>query len=85
MNSKLEFLRSQYGVVMTLEQLAKALSRKPGGLREALDKPREVWAIRMNARKIYVGRRMYFPVEAVASLLDGAFASSEEGINESHD
>ena len=39
MNSKLEFLRSQYGVVMTLEQLAKALSRKPGGLREALDKP----------------------------------------------
>lgn len=85
MNSKLEFLRSQYGVVMTLEQLAKTLSRKPGGLREALDKPREAWAVRMNAQKIYVGRRMYFPVEAVASLFDGTFTSSEESINGSQD
>ncbi|WJF90210.1 hypothetical protein QS306_00515 [Paraburkholderia bonniea] len=56
---------------MTLEQLAETLSRKPEGLRMALLKPKERWARELGARKLYIGRRMYFSTETVAALLDG--------------
>ncbi|BEP34638.1 hypothetical protein GmRootV59_16110 [Variovorax sp. V59] len=85
MSSTFEILKEQYGAVMTLEQLAMTLSRKPEGLRMALLKPTEAWTRQLKARKVYIGRRMYFPVDVVASLLDGAFTSSEEEINESRD
>jgi len=71
-NSTFEILKEQYGAVMTLEQLAVTLSRKPEGLRMALLKPNEEWAKQLNARKVYVGRRMYFPTEVVAALLGGS-------------
>jgi hypothetical protein len=31
----------------------------------------EAWAIELNNRKVYVGRRVHFPAEAVADLLTG--------------
>ncbi|CBA16070.1 hypothetical protein XACN24_07570 [Xanthomonas albilineans] len=65
-----EILKERYGVVMTLEQLATTLSRKPEGLRMALINSKSDWARHLNARKVYVGRRMYFPTEAVARLFD---------------
>lgn len=74
MSSTFEILKEQYGAVMTLEQLAVTLSRKPEGLRMALLKPKDDWARALNAHKVYIGRRMYFPTEAVASLLGGALS-----------
>jgi len=67
----LEILKEKYGAVMTLEQLADTLSRKPEGLRMALLR-REPWAEDINKAKVYIGRRVYFPVEVIANLLDGA-------------
>ncbi|WP_321849358.1 hypothetical protein [Burkholderia diffusa] len=58
---------------MTLEQLAAMLSRKPEGLRMALLNQKSEWARGLNTRKVYIGRRMYFPTEAVAQLLDAGF------------
>ena len=55
---------------MTLEQLAKTLSRKPEGLRMALIK-HELWARDLNKVKQRIGRRVYFPIESVAALLEG--------------
>jgi hypothetical protein len=63
---------------MTLEQLAATLSRKPEGLRMALLKPRDEWARSLNAHKVYIGRRMYFPTETVAALL-GSTESTHGG------
>lgn len=71
MSSTFEILKEQYGAVMTLEQLATALSRRPEGLRMALLRPTEEWARQLNAQKVYIGRRMYFPTEAVAAVLRG--------------
>ena len=71
MSSTLNFLRERYGAVLTVEQLAETLSRKPGGLRSALQESEEAWVKALNARKTRIGRRMYFPSEAVAALLDG--------------
>ncbi|WP_322063361.1 hypothetical protein [Paraburkholderia sp. J63] len=72
MNQTLEILIKRYGAVMTLNQLAIALDRKPEGLRMSLLAGKEPWARELSARKIYVGRRMYFPVDVVAALLMGA-------------
>ncbi|WP_254212176.1 hypothetical protein [Burkholderia multivorans] len=65
-----DILKERYGAVMTLEQLAATLSRKPEGLRMALLKSKSEWARCLNAQKVYIGRRMYFPTEAVARLFD---------------
>lgn len=70
MSLTLEILKARYGAVMTLEQLAETLSRKPEGLRMALIR-KEHWAEDINKAKVYIGRRVYFPVEIVANLLDG--------------
>lgn len=70
MSLTFEILKERYGAVMTLEQLAETLSRKPEGLRMALSR-KEPWTKDINTAKVYIGRRMYFPVEAVARLLDG--------------
>lgn len=73
-----DILKERYGAVMTLEQLATTLSRKPEGLRMALLKSKSEWARCLNAEKVYIGRRMYFPTEAVARLFDtGSGAQGE--------
>jgi len=66
-----EILKEKYGVVMTLEQLADTLSRKPERLRMALLR-KEPWAEDINKTNVYIDRRVYFPVEVIANLLDGA-------------
>lgn len=84
MNSTFDILKEQYGAVMTLEQLAATLSRKPEGLRMALLKPTDDWARSLNAHKVYIGRRMYFPTEAVAALLGGSPAINGEKPDEAN-
>lgn len=45
----------------------------------ALLKPKSEWAHRLNSHKFYIGRRMYFPTEAVAHLLDSGFELQRGG------
>ena len=71
MSLTLRFLLQKYGPTLTLDELAEALKRKPGGVRAALSMHSEAWAIELNNRKVYVGRRVHFPAEAVADLLAG--------------
>ncbi|RQT53105.1 hypothetical protein DF050_14160 [Burkholderia cepacia] len=47
MSLMFDILKDRYGAVMTLDQLAAALSRKPEGLRMALLKPKSEWARRI--------------------------------------
>ncbi|WP_145877146.1 hypothetical protein [Pseudoduganella flava] len=82
MSVTFEILKEKYGAVLTLEQLAETLSRKPEGVRMALSR-KEPWAKDINAAKVYIGRRVYFPVESVARLLDGTFANNSR--NKSHE
>lgn len=77
-SSTYRFLLDRYGPVLTVEQLAETLSRKKSGLRNALQKSEEAWVVALNARKTRIGRRMYFPAEAVADLLDGHLVKKVE-------
>ncbi|EKN6017286.1 TPA: hypothetical protein ACJ2UR_003029 [Yersinia enterocolitica] len=75
MKSNFDILIETHGAVITLEQLAAILSRKPEGLRMALLQPKEPWAKKLNDKKFYVGRRMYFPTETVSEVISGVFLS----------
>ncbi|MNV45909.1 hypothetical protein D3C71_1377210 [compost metagenome] len=79
MNSIIDYLQEKYGSLMTIEQLAQALSRKPSGLRGVLQKPTEPWMFELNRVKRRIGRRIYFPTDAVAALLNGDFGHQEAG------
>ena len=79
MKSIIDYLQDKYGSLMTVEQLAHALSRKPSGLRGVLQKPTEPWMFELNRVKRRIGRRIYFPTDAVAALLNGDFGHQEAG------
>lgn len=68
----LEFLLQKYGPSLTLEDLAEVLKRKPSGVRSVLSRDEDDWAKEINKKKVYIGRRVYFPAEAVAELLAGS-------------
>lgn len=67
----------KYGPTLTVDELAQVLKRRPQGVRAALSLRTEAWAAEMNSRKVYVGRRVYFPVHAVADLIAGSLVQSE--------
>lgn len=71
-SSTLDFLLRKYGPSLTLEDLAEVLKRKPSGVRSVLSRNADDWAKEINKKKVYIGRRVYFPAEAVADLLSGS-------------
>ncbi len=73
MKSTSDHLLEAYGPLMTIEQLAQVLSRKGSGLRGVLQKPTEPWMFELNRVKRRIGRRIYFPTDTVAALLNGDF------------
>jgi len=83
-SSTFEILKSKYGAVLTLKQLAEVLSRKPEGLRQALLK-KEPWTRELNEAKRYIGNKVYFPVDVVTALLDGTSINEESNSDGSID
>ena len=75
MSFTLEFLLQKYGPSLTLEDLAEVLKRKPSGVRSVLSRDEDDWAKEINKKKVYIGRRVYFPAEAVAELLAGSLVN----------
>ena len=80
MKSTSDHLLEKYGPLITIEQLAQALSRKSSGLRGVLQKPTEPWMFELNRVKRRIGRRIYFPTAAVAALLNGDFDRCGNGM-----
>lgn len=76
-SSTLDFLLRKYGPSLTLEDLAEVLKRKPGGVRSVLSRNEDDWAKEINKKKVYIGRRVYFPAEAVSDLLAGVLGKDD--------
>lgn len=70
MTSTHNTLTDEHGVLMTLEQLAKLLHRRPNGLRVALQQNTHFWAKRINASKCKIGRRVLFRTADIAQIID---------------
>jgi hypothetical protein len=76
-SSTLDFLLRKYGPSLTLEDLAEVLKRKPSGVRSVLSRNEDDWAKEINKKKVYIGRRAYFPAEAVSDLLAGVLGKDD--------
>ena len=66
-----EQLLERYGPLLSLTDLSELLKRSPDGLRISLQSQSE-FAVKWNAAKRKVGRRVYFRATDVAGLIDEA-------------
>lgn len=73
MSITFDYLHKEFGLLMTLENLAKVLDRSPQGLRVSLSSKSEL-SVSINAIKIKRGRRIYFYTVGVAKIIDGEAA-----------
>ncbi|MEQ5858407.1 DNA-binding protein [Halomonas sp. EF61] len=64
-----EQLLERYGPLLSLTDLSELLKRSPDGLRISLQSQSE-FALKWNAAKSKVGRRVYFRATDVAGLID---------------
>lgn len=63
-----QYLFDRYGPLLTLLELAEVLKRTPDGLRVTLARKNDL-SDKLNPWKIKIGRRVYFPVSAIADLV----------------
>ncbi|WP_416391860.1 hypothetical protein NR756_06625 [Alloalcanivorax xenomutans] len=75
MSRTLEFLLKKYGPTLDADELGEVLNRRPTTVKAALSIRVEEWAKVLHPRRVKVGRQFYYPVEAVADLLDGDLLS----------
>jgi hypothetical protein len=64
-----EALVKQYGLLLSLTELAKILDRSREGLRISLRSSDE-WVKQINATRLRLGRRVYFRTSEIANVLD---------------
>lgn len=62
-------LINQFGVLMTLDQLAILLKRSKDGLRITLNQSSPL-SKKLNTAKIKIGRRIHFKTEHIAEIID---------------
>lgn len=60
----------KYGPLVSMVQLAEILHRTPDGLRMSLH-DRSPYAVRLNAAKVRIGRRVYFRTPDLALIFLG--------------
>ncbi len=71
-----QYLLEQYGPLLTVEQLATILHRRPGGLRMSLTSNNEFAHLARRFRR-QIGRRVYYETALVSELLAPETPSSE--------
>jgi hypothetical protein len=71
MTTTLSTLLDSFGPLLSYDQLAKILQRKPSGLRMSLCRPATGWERELNAAKVQIGRRVLFDTHRVANLIEG--------------
>jgi len=67
-----EQLIEKYGVLLTVNNVAELLHRTPSGLRWSLSQGgTEPGLAFLRSSSVKIGRKIYFPAEALAKLIDG--------------
>ncbi|MEP7311824.1 MAG: hypothetical protein ABI859_04535 [Pseudomonadota bacterium] len=70
MTSTQETLIKKFGVLLSYEQLAEVLQRRPDGLRLSLYTSKSDWAQRVCAARVKIGRRVLFDTAEIGKLID---------------
>lgn len=76
-SSTYEYLLARYGPLLTLKHLAEVMHVTPGGLRIALSRRSQPFAVELLRARRRVGRRMYFEARRVAEAIDEDFAVTD--------
>lgn len=65
-----QYLLQQYGPLLTLKQIAELLHSTPNGVRMAISRGNQTFAVGLSKTRRHFGRRVYFEARRVAELID---------------
>ena len=65
-----QYLLSHYGPLLTLHHLAKVMHSTPNGVRMAISRKRQPFAIALADARRQFGRRVYFEASRVTEIID---------------
>lgn len=65
-----EYLLQQYGPLLTLKHVAELVHSTPNGVRMAISRKNQAFAVGLASAKRRLGRRVYFEARRVAEIID---------------
>ncbi|MGH8548448.1 MAG: hypothetical protein ACRERU_07575 [Methylococcales bacterium] len=65
-----EYLLQQYGPLLTLKHVAELMHSTPNGVRMAISRENQAFAVGLSSAKRRLGRRVYFEARRVAEVID---------------
>ncbi len=65
-----QYLLVHYGPLLTLKHLAEVMHSTPNGVRMAIARKRQPFAVALSNARCYLGRRVYFEASRVAEIID---------------
>ncbi|MCI0653075.1 MAG: plasmid-related protein [Methylococcaceae bacterium] len=65
-----EYLLQQYGPLLTLKHVAELMHSTPNGVRMAISRQNQAFAVGLSSAKRRLGRRVYFEARRVAEVID---------------
>jgi len=65
-----EYLLEQYGPLLTITHVAELMHLTPDGVRRAINRNQQSFAVGLASAKRQVGRRVYFEARRVAEAID---------------
>jgi hypothetical protein len=73
--STYQYLLAHYGPLLTLKHVAEVMHGTPNGIRMAIARRREPFAVALCDARRKLGRRVYFEARRVAEVIDQDAAS----------
>ena len=72
-----QYLLAHYGPLLTLQHLAKVMHSTPNGVRMAITRKRQPFAIALTDARRQFGRRVYFEASRVAEIIDQSIGNED--------
>ncbi|MCI0653676.1 MAG: hypothetical protein L0Y39_04260 [Methylococcaceae bacterium] len=75
-----EYLLQQYGPLLTLKHVAKLMHSTPNGVRMAICRQNQPFAVGLSNARRRLGRRVYFEARRVAEVIDQDIQESDQSV-----
>lgn len=73
------FLLEKYGPLLTLKHVAEVMHTTPNGVRMAIARQRQPFAVSLAGARRQLGRRVYFEARGVAAVIDHGASAPPPG------
>lgn len=75
-----EYLLQQYGPLLTLKHVAELMHSTPNGVRMAISRQNQAFAVGLSNARRRLGRRVYFEARRVAEVIDQDLPASDPSV-----